>query len=170
MTPPKGEITVKGVLSGVDQGQMGNLSMLRLNDDREAGFTLIELLVVMLILGILAAIALPSFFDQSAKAHDAKAKEAAHDIQLTMETCSTENGGSYTNCKKAQLLKLEPALNAAPSFTAAPAEEDGYKIVVTADTSEDTFTIKRRASGELEYPCTPKATGGCPASKSWKSG
>lgn len=138
---------------------------------REAGFTLIELLVVMLILGVLAAIALPSFFDQGEKAYDAKAKEAAHEIQVTIETCSTENGGSYTNCKKAQLLKLEPALNDAPTFTAAPAETGkGYKITVTADTSKHKFEVKRLAGGQLEYPCTPKAAGGCPASKSWKGG
>ena len=67
----------------------------RLSGDREAGFTLIELLVVMLILGILAAIALPAFFNQKEKAGDAKAKEYAHTAQVAMETCATENGGSY---------------------------------------------------------------------------
>ena len=67
----------------------------RLNGDREAGFTLIELLVVMLILGILAAIALPAFFNQKEKAGDAKAKENAHTAQVAMETYATDNNGSY---------------------------------------------------------------------------
>src|SRR6188472_843470 len=67
----------------------------RLNGDSEAGFTLIELLVVMLILGILAAIALPAFFNQKDKAGDAKAKEIAHTTQVALESCSTDNNGTY---------------------------------------------------------------------------
>ena len=66
---------------------------------RESGFTLIELLVVMLILGILAAIALPAFFNQREKAGDAKAKEYAHTAEVTMETYATENGGSYVGAE-----------------------------------------------------------------------
>ena len=73
----------------------------RLNGDSEAGFTLIELLVVMLILGILAAIALPAFFNQKEKAGDAKAKEYAHSAQVAMETYSTDHNGSYALADKA---------------------------------------------------------------------
>jgi type IV pilus assembly protein PilA len=89
----------------------------RLNGDSEAGFTLIELLVVMLILGILAAIALPAFFNQKGKANDAKAKETAHSAQVAMETCGTDNSGAYTNCSLGALQAIEPTLPGAPTGT-----------------------------------------------------
>ena len=84
----------------------------RLNGDSEAGFTLIELLVVMLILGILAAIALPAFFNQREKAGDAKAKETVHTAQVAIETFATEHNGSYEGADNEKLHKIEPSLPA----------------------------------------------------------
>ena len=67
----------------------------------ESGFTLVELLVVMLILGLLAAIAIPAFFNQRNKAKDADAKEAARTAETAMETFATDNDGSYANATTA---------------------------------------------------------------------
>src|ERR1051325_4332048 len=82
----------------------------RLNGDSEAGFTLIELLVVMLILGILAAIAIPAFFNQREKGTDAQAKSAVRTAETAMETYSTEHGGEYTGATDEALHNIEATL------------------------------------------------------------
>jgi type IV pilus assembly protein PilA len=143
----------------------------RLNGDSEAGFTLIELLVVMLILGILAAIALPAFFNQREKATDSKAKEYAHSAQVAMETYATENGGLYTAPEAPATLvgtlkSIEPTLNDAELTAEAIESGKGYKIGVTSDT-ENVFSIERTAESETKLTCTTKGKAGCPPSGEW---
>src|SRR5690349_3008157 len=110
----------------------------RLNGDSEAGFTLIELLVVMLILGILAAIALPAFFNQKEKAGDAKAKEMAHTVQVALESCSTDNAGAYPvgdteACGKANLkANYEGTIDVA---NVALSTATGYSYIITVTSS-----------------------------------
>ena len=145
----------------------------RLNGDSEAGFTLIELLVVMLILGILAAIALPAFFNQKEKAGDAKAKETAHTAQVAIETYATENGGSYEGVTVAKLHAIEPTIVEGASATVTlPAAELGpkkYEITVSS-TSGNSFSIKN-VEGTLTYPCTTAGKGGCPTGAAgWANG
>lgn len=134
----------------------------RLNGDKEAGFTLIELLVVMLILGILAAIALPAFFNQKEKAGDAKAKETAHSAQVAMETYATDHNGSYLNADAAKLHAIEPTVPAAAplAVTVLGATGTGYELTVTDTSNSNTFTIKNE-SGTMSYPCTTGGKGGC---------
>jgi type IV pilus assembly protein PilA len=130
----------------------------RLNGDKEAGFTLIELLVVMLILGILAAIALPAFFNQKDKAGDAKAKEYAHSAQVAMETYFTDNG-TYLNANSAALVAIEPTLSSA-DLTITEADADGYKIGSESSNSNHFFI--KNAGGTLSFTCTTAGDGGCP--------
>src|SRR5213079_1768412 len=77
----------------------------------ESGFTLVELLVVMLIIGLLAAIAIPAFFNQTHKANDAKAKSDAKTAQTAIETFRTDNGGAYTGATATNLSDIEQTLS-----------------------------------------------------------
>lgn len=124
------------------------INKLRHRSSEESGFTLIELLVVMLILGILAAIAIPAFFSQRDKGYDSDAKANARTVQTAIETYATDNGGSYAGATEANLADIEGTINGfADEVALNPAPTaDTYSVVATSE-SGNTFTISRAATG-----------------------
>jgi type IV pilus assembly protein PilA len=146
------------------------ISKLRERAQGESGFTLVELLVVMLIIGLLAAIAIPAFFNQRDKATDSQAKVYARTAETAMETFATDNGGDYAGATTAQLQTIEPTLNGMdmPANPAVPAgggdtTNKSYKLTVDSGTG-NTFSITRHDDGTTELTCTAAGTDGCPGS------
>ncbi len=140
----------------------------RINSEQK-GFTLIELLVVILIIGILAAIALPAFLGQQKKGQDADAKSLARNLVSQVESCFAVEE-DYSKCGTANLKDTGLPLGTGAKsgkVEVTTATAAGFEVTAYSKSGGNFSIAKDAASGTMTRSCTKPNEGGCKGDSTW---
>ena len=140
--------------------------MLQRFKNDEGGFTLIELLVVILIVGILAAIALPTFLGQQKKGQDSEAKSNARNLVTHVESCFADTQ-DYTQCQAANLTNTGLPMGVAQGQVTVTSGGANDYVVTAKSKSGTDFIITKVGGGAPTRTCSVANEGGCKAGGVW---
>jgi prepilin-type N-terminal cleavage/methylation domain-containing protein len=148
----------------------------------EQGFSLVELLVTIMIFGILAGIALPSFIGGSSRGDDTSSKVEVRAAAAAIEVWANDHLGAYDTASGSNLHAIDGAVPAGTQVTGFPNCLIGTGlplcwVITTVPNAKtgNTFTLIKIYNGDYAYDCDidPNASGaqhgegGCPSDGQW---